>query len=91
MVCAKIQRVSIIRFAEFRTESPVPSLTKYSSLCKLAVVRLNYSVLLWIKELVLHSARISADWEWLCFCTCYAQVAENRVEFENNFNRNNTE
>ena len=36
-VCAKFQRVSTIRFGEFRTESQVPSLTKFSSLCKLAV------------------------------------------------------
>ena len=34
-VCTKFQRVSIIRFGEFRTESQVPTLTKFSSLCKL--------------------------------------------------------
>ena len=37
-VCAKFQRVSIIWFGEFLTESRVPFLTKFSSLCELAVV-----------------------------------------------------
>ena len=30
-VCAKFQRVSIVRFKEFQTESQVPMLTKFSS------------------------------------------------------------
>ena len=69
---------------------PTPTIYDYLKLVRKG--RLNYSVLLWTMVLILHSARISADWGWLCFCTCYSQVAENRAEFENsNFNRNNTE
>ena len=37
-----------------------------------------------VDKVLVHSAWISVDWEWLCFCTCYSQVAESRAEFENN-------